>query len=460
MSNKDVRKKIKKSTTLTSEQIKTHKAIEISPPIIAKKRRESAINNNANCFTTKLLDTKIESSKALNFFNLNECNKPENNELSLDTLKEPYNDYQECKCSSKSFPTVKSFALNTYVGIFKEINEDKVAYMEQIKRPANFTGRTWPKISYFGIFDGHGGLNCSVFLKENMLTYITEDKNFPMDIKASLLAAFEKAEEQFKLKYQPSLSESTEKSGSCALIVLVVDSKIYVANLGDSRAIMSIENGTKFKALSIDHKPNNPKEFERISKCGGKVYIDNDLTDNDLSKTTVIKSIQEFDEYCNDKEVVYRASPSDLAVTRTLGDFQNKLKELGGHPGIISSIPEIFILDNKESNDFILMGCDGIFDDLSNAELIENAWFVVRKVAKERDYDIHKISKYMCDFTIKKAMEKQSGDNLSCVIIGLEGLQKFLNYKQAKDKVSASMGGGKKASKETKESKKETKIII
>lgn len=35
----------------------------------------------------------------------------------------------------------------------------------------NFKGR-WPKCSYFGVFDGHGGDACSNFLKDNMHKYV------------------------------------------------------------------------------------------------------------------------------------------------------------------------------------------------------------------------------------------------------------------------------------------------
>jgi len=46
----------------------------------------------------------------------------------------------------------------------------------------------------------------------------------------------------------------------------------YVANVGDSRAVMSLEKGKKTQALSRDHKPNDDLERERIETYGGKVY--------------------------------------------------------------------------------------------------------------------------------------------------------------------------------------------
>ncbi len=47
---------------------------------------------------------------------------------------------------------------------------------------------------------------------------------------------------------------------------------MYIANLGDSRAILSSNNGNKITALSTDHKPNNADEEKRILSNGGKIY--------------------------------------------------------------------------------------------------------------------------------------------------------------------------------------------
>ena len=46
----------------------------------------------------------------------------------------------------------------------------------------------------------------------------------------------------------------------------------YVANVGDSRAIISINKGKRIVPLSIDHKPNKRSEQRRIRKAGGRIY--------------------------------------------------------------------------------------------------------------------------------------------------------------------------------------------
>ena len=316
--------------------------------------------------------------------------------------------------------------------------------------------KTWPKISYFGIFDGHGGEECSEFLKNNYMNYLVENANFPFDIKLSMIESFQKIEEDFfKLKCKDNIDDS-DKSGSCALVSVIFDNKVYIANIGDSRAIMSIGGGTKVRQLTADQKPDNIKEFERALKNGSKIYLDdNDDPDRDESKIEFIKDKAELEKMKEIKEnsteeKIFRVYPSDLAVMRTIGDIKAKKKEFGGIPGTIINIPEVYIFDINSSDDFIVMGCDGIFDDLSNQEIVNAAWTVFKNRATEKNYDIHELSLEACDLVIKSALEKQTTDNLSCIIIGLEGLEKFLKMNQLKKKVNNNMNNFKKEIKHSK----------
>ena len=310
--------------------------------------------------------------------------------------------------------------------------------------------KTWPKISYFAIFDGHGGEECSEFLKNNYMNYLVENANFPFDIKLSMIESFQKIEDDFfKLKCKDNLEDS-DKSGSCALVSVIFDNKIYIANIGDSRAIMSIGGGTKVRQLTADQKPDNIKEFERALKNGSKIYLDdNDDPDRDESKIEFIKDKAELEKMKEIKEnskeeKIFRVYPSDLAVMRTVGDIKAKKKEFGGIPGTIINIPEVYIFDINSSDDFIVMGCDGIFDDLSNQEIVNAAWTVFKHRATEKNYDIHELTQEACDLVIKFGLEKQTTDNLSCIIIGLEGLEKFLKMNQLKKKVNNNMNNFKK----------------
>lgn len=67
--------------------------------------------------------------------------------------------------------------------------------------------------------------------------------------------------------------------------------------------------------------------------------------------------------------------PGRLSVSRTFGDVEAKEKLLGGIYNVITAEPDIkqFKLQSGE-HDFILLGCDGIFDKLSNREVIDLIW--------------------------------------------------------------------------------------
>lgn len=45
-----------------------------------------------------------------------------------------------------------------------------------------------------------------------------------------------------------------------------------MANVGDSRAVLSCDGGTKHTALSNDHKPGDDNEAKRIKEAGGEIY--------------------------------------------------------------------------------------------------------------------------------------------------------------------------------------------
>jgi protein phosphatase 2C family protein 2/3 len=429
----------------------------MEPKKPAKKKRFSTMNFPSTSKNLEKLGEVDKVSKRKSSQQVEDCpianidsNSLKSTILSLNLLTKKYDYYELPKFSSKQVGPLKSFSYNTFQGLFKDYNEDRVSVCSLIKKPSSSKMKTWPKISYFAIFDGHGGEECSEFLKNNYMNYLIENANFPFDIKLSMIESFQKIEDDFfKLKCKDNLEDS-DKSGSCALVSVIFDNKIYIANIGDSRAIMSIGGGTKVKQLTADQKPDNIKEFERALKNGSKIYLDdNDDPDRDESKIEFIKDKAELEKMKEIKEnskeeKIFRVYPSDLAVMRTVGDIKAKKKEFGGIPGTIINIPEVYIFDINSSDDFIVMGCDGIFDDLSNQEIVNAAWTVFKHRATEKNYDIHELTQEACDLVIKFGLEKQTTDNLSCIIIGLEGLEKFLKMNQLKKKVNNNMNNFKK----------------
>ncbi len=110
-----------------------------------------------------------------------------------------------------------------------------------ILKPPNRVCENWPKCSFFGVYDGHGGSGCADFLRDNLHQFVIKEESFPSDPALALKQGFAIAEQKFLELTQHSLGPQgvADKSGSCAVVVLIVGEMCYVANVGDSRAVMS-----------------------------------------------------------------------------------------------------------------------------------------------------------------------------------------------------------------------------
>lgn len=131
----------------------------------------------------------------------------------------------------------------------------------------------------------------------------------------------------------------------------------YVANVGDSRALMSVDGGEKILLLSKDHKPEEESERKRIEENGGRIYQNSnyipDLSTEGKGQLQLIVG-------------PHRVFPGRLSVSRTFGDIEAKLPKFGGNPKVVISTPDIKCFKIRNNYDFIIIACDGIFEKLSN----------------------------------------------------------------------------------------------
>nr|CAD7204196.1 unnamed protein product [Timema douglasi] len=79
----------------------------------------------------------------------------------------------------------------------------------------------------------------------------------------------EEEEEDLSMKV---MEEPGADSGCTAVVALLKDQELYVANAGDSRCVVC-RKGEAIE-MSLDHKPEDDVEMERIVKAGGKVTGD------------------------------------------------------------------------------------------------------------------------------------------------------------------------------------------
>ena len=138
-------------------------------------------------------------------------------------------------------------------------------------------------------------------------------------------------------------SINLEMSGSTLIVILIKDNKLYSANVGDSRAILAHRQQSFFSkweniALSTDHKPELPKENERITKFGGRVA-----------------AIQDFTGKMKGPKRVWRLKEDlpGLAMSRSMGDLIAKSLGVTWEPGISNNIKNIFIIDDRNKGVYI-----------------------------------------------------------------------------------------------------------
>lgn len=368
--------------------------------------------------------------------------KKEEIPITLDILNESFENFPNSKISSRNFGKVKAYAANTSQGIIRDYNEDRVSIVINMVKPVNspIDDLEWPKISYFGVFDGHAGYKCADYLKDNLLKKIANNKFFPNDIIKAIKFGFQSAEKDFLDNYAIKNKKVIEKSGSCALILLNINNKVYVANVGDSRCQVSCKNGKILKDVTRDHKPNYPYEKERILKFKGNIYQSETPLEIDIND-------EEESNLLKDKVILgpYRVNPGRLSVSRTIGDVEAKNPEFGGNPNVIISEPDIFVFDlEKDDVDFFILGCDGIYDQLSSKEVLECAWMVFNDLNNDFNEFLNINCGNIIDMILKMAMIRKSYDNVTCLIVAFKDMDKLRNNdSEEKRKNSMDSNNGK-----------------
>lgn len=137
-------------------------------------------------------------------------------------------------------------------------------------------------------------------------------------------------------------------SGTTALTIVRQGESIFVANVGDSRAVlatMSDDGNLEPVQLTIDFKPNLPQEAERIIQCKGRVFC--------LGDEPGVHRVW----------LPHEESPG-LAMSRAFGDYC--VKDFG-----LISVPEVTQRNITSRDQFVVLATDGVWDVVSNQEAVQ-----------------------------------------------------------------------------------------
>lgn len=253
---------------------------------------------------------------------------------------------------------------------FRSNMEDVYVCMDNFTRDNGLKSFTDGPSAFYGVFDGHGGKHAADFACYHLPKLIVEDDNFPRDIEKVVASAFLQTDTAFA---DACSLDGALASGTTALAALVVGRSLVVANAGDCRAVLCRRG--KAMEMSRDHKPICSKERKRIEASGGYVY----------------------DGYLN----------GQLNVARALGDWHMEgMKDRDGGP--LSAEPELISTKLTEEDEFLIIGCDGIWDVFRSQNAVD---FARRRLQEHNDPVL--CSKDLVD----EALKRKSGDNLAVVVV-------------------------------------------
>jgi len=141
-------------------------------------------------------------------------------------------------------------------------------------------------------------------------------------------------------------------------------------------------------ALSEDHKPELDRERERIHNGNG--YIENGRVNGNLN------------------------------LSRAIGDLMyKKNKELELKDQIITSYPEVMEVALEEEDEFMVLGCDGVWEIKSNQQVVD---FVRQRIpiAKKEGKPLSWIAGEFLDTILSPDISSTEGlgcDNMTMVIV-------------------------------------------
>ncbi|SCU88230.1 LAMI_0D09274g1_1 [Lachancea mirantina] len=291
-------------------------------------------------------------------------------------------------------------------------------------------------LSIFGIFDGHGGDECSKF--------VSGQRNGDEGIRRWIAFSFEN--HKYGSKHNSNNRNSVRlfdtidglisqilkdafihqdnelyshlgklSCGTTAVLAVIIDGKsLYVANAGDSRCILATK-GKGVKTLSFDHKPQHIGELVRINDDGGTVSLGRVGGVLALSRAFgdfQFKSGVPFTRRSQKNTSKFTTPPQESQVT--------------AEPDVV---PHTLDFDKDE---FLVLACDGIWDVYSNKNLLQFVKFHLTLGLK-----FNEIVTKLLDHGIGSA-DSNTGvgfDNMTLIIVALNKPDESLAQWYAKMKL-------------------------
>ncbi|RZC79159.1 hypothetical protein C5167_003480 [Papaver somniferum] len=276
--------------------------------------------------------------------------------------------------------------------------------------------------TFIGVFDGHGGPEASRFVRDHLFLHLMrlarENGNISEDVLGN---AFSATEDGFLtlVRRTCGIKPLIAAVGSCCLVGVIWKGMLYIANLGDSRAVIgSLGRSNKIIAeqLTRDHNASLEEVRQELKS-----------QHPDDSQIVVLK------------HGVWRVK-GIIQVSRSIGDAYLKRPEFSLDPSfprfrlteplgrpVLSAVPSIYTRAVRPQDKFLIFASDGLWEHLTNQEavdivhksprsgiakrLVQTALVEAARKREMRYYDLKKV---------EKGIRRFFHDDITVVVIFLD----------------------------------------
>jgi len=289
-------------------------------------------------------------------------------------------------------------------------NKGPREYMEDTWCVKEKNGKPFADFLYAGVFDGHGGVGSSVFLRESLFGILGRFFSKVSAVQFGRSTEYSCTDHMLKEAFQyadgllidhiSTLGDPECWSGSTATVCFVNKNCLMCANVGDSRAVLA-RNGKPIE-LTQDHRPlgsskSGRSEIERINASGGWV-----VQGRVCGILGVSRAFGDYEFKGGRKELLNDlCASSDKQALRANMEF----------PPVVAT-PDFFEISLMAEDEFIILATDGIWDTMNSAQAVT---FVSSTLKRDPTITMNELASAL----VERALRSRSQDNIACVIIDL-----------------------------------------
>ena len=182
-------------------------------------------------------------------------------------------------------------------------------------------------MAFAAVFDGHMGKEASVYCRDHLHHNLMKAPTYPNDMETALKVSFETTHNNFMKR----ANETGCDAGTTATVCVIVGKRMYVANVGDSAAVLC-KSTDESLVVTEHHHIDNQNELQEVINRGGEI-VD-------------VSGVKRID--------------GRISVTRTIGFKSCK------H---LSASPHVFTHQITEEDEFLVLASDGLWDVMTPSDV-------------------------------------------------------------------------------------------